>query len=66
MDETADTVNTVMEDTVNTVLEEEESLIGTLDGILLVVLAGVAVYYLFLKNRTKEEPFNARDTFSIS
>ncbi|KAK7083624.1 hypothetical protein SK128_015040 [Halocaridina rubra] len=44
----------------------DEPLVGTLDVMLLVVLASVSVYYFFLRSSTKKDETPALKTFTIS
>ena len=43
-----------------------EPLVGMLDMVLLTLLAGVSVYYFFIRNTNKKEDNSALKSFTIS
>ena len=48
------------------VLPSEEPWLGTLDLILLTALAGVSVYYFFLKSESKNDDDTTLKSFTIA
>lgn len=43
-----------------------EPLVGVLDMVLLTLLAGVSIYYFFIRDTTKKEDSTAIKSFTIS